>query len=99
MGVARKEMRNRSGQVPPLQAPEHPVCAFPHGYVWGSAGFILKRMLRAGATWAIEDLSYGRNRWLVNRVLNAASYSRITTTLTLTFPLQQRKDYLFGFDI
>jgi hypothetical protein len=47
--------------------------------------------LRAGATWAIrrscccEDLSYGRNRWLVNRVFSAASHSRITITLTSTF--------------
>jgi hypothetical protein len=48
-------------------------------------------LLRAGATWTIrrssscEDLSYGRNRWLVNRVFSATSHSRITTTLTSTF--------------
>jgi hypothetical protein len=53
-------------------------------------------VLRAGAAWAIrrssscEDLSHGRNRWLVNRVLNAASHSRIiTTTLTSTSSSQQ----------
>jgi hypothetical protein len=50
-----------------------------------------KELLRAGATWAIrrssscEDLSYGRNRWLVNRVFSAASHSRITITNTSTF--------------
>jgi hypothetical protein len=50
-------------------------------------------MLSAGAIWGIrrssscEDLSCGRSRWLVNRVLNAASHSRIRTTLTSTFPL------------
>jgi hypothetical protein len=52
-------------------------------------------LLRAGAIWAIrrssscEDLSHRRSRWLVNRVLDAASHSRITTTLTSTFQLQQ----------
>jgi hypothetical protein len=51
--------------------------------------------LSAGAIWEIrrssscEDLSCGKSRWLINRVLNAASHSRITTTLTSTFPLQQ----------
>jgi hypothetical protein len=55
----------------------------------------VRSLLRAGAVWAIrrssscEDLRYGRNRWLVNRVLNPASHSRITTTLTSTFLLQQ----------
>jgi hypothetical protein len=51
-----------------------------------------QQLLRVGATLAIrrcssgrEDLSYGRNRWLVNRVRSAASHSRITTTLTSTF--------------
>jgi hypothetical protein len=50
-------------------------------------------VLRAGAIWAIrrssscEDLSRGRSRWLVNRVLNAASHSRITT-FPSTFQLQ-----------
>jgi hypothetical protein len=50
-------------------------------------------------SWAIkrrsscEDLSYRRSRWLVNRVLNAASHSRITTTLTSTFPLQHLSDW------
>jgi hypothetical protein len=59
-------------------------------------------MLRAGAAWAIrrssscEDLSYGRNRWLVNRVLNAASHSRITTTLTSTFLLQHNSHVNFA---
>jgi hypothetical protein len=41
----------------------------------------LLKLLRVDATWAIrcsssrEDLSYGRNRWLVNRVRSAASHS------------------------
>ena len=49
------------------------------------------KLLRAGGTWAIrrscccEDLSYGRNRWLVNKVFSAASHSRITITLTSTY--------------
>jgi hypothetical protein len=51
----------------------------------------LQQLLREGAVWAIrrssscEDLSYGRSRWLVNRVLNAASHSRTIITLTSTF--------------
>jgi hypothetical protein len=52
-------------------------------------------LLRADAIWTIrrssccEDLSCGRSRWLVNRVLNAASHSKTITTLTSTFQLQQ----------
>jgi hypothetical protein len=44
-------------------------------------------MLSAGATWGIRrssscgDLSCRRSRWLVNRVLNAASHSRIIIQL------------------
>jgi hypothetical protein len=55
------------------------------------------RMLRAGATWAIrrssscEDLSDGRNRWLVYRVFSAASYSRSMNSSYINFLLQQRK--------
>jgi hypothetical protein len=51
-------------------------------------------MLRAGATWAIrrssssEDLSDGRNRWLVNRVFSAASYSRSMNNSYINFLLQ-----------
>jgi hypothetical protein len=54
-------------------------------------------LLKAGAAWAIrrssscEDLSYRRSRWLVNRVLNATSHTRIKTTLTSTFPLQHSR--------
>jgi hypothetical protein len=54
-------------------------------------GGCMYTLLRAGATWAIrrscccEDLSYGRNRWMVNRVLNAASYSRITYNSYINF--------------
>jgi hypothetical protein len=56
----------------------------------GEEGFSLMRdVLRVGATWSIrcsssrEDLSYGRNRWLVNRVRSAASHSTITSTFQL----------------
>ena len=38
--------------------------------------------------------SYGRNRWLVNRVLSAASHSRVTINLTSTFSLQQSRQVL-----
>jgi hypothetical protein len=61
--------------------------------------FLEEDLSRAGAAWTIrrssncEDLSYGTKRWLVNRVLSAASYSRITTTLTSTFSSQQDQQY------